>query len=114
MKSTLAILLATTAVIGALGLPALSALGRDPGTTAVTVETVGNATDGAIRLASSDDDDNRNVSRGDDDDDDDDDECDDDEDDCRRPAPAMTPTGPVAPPANGLFSPGAAPQVRTN
>ena len=117
MKSTFAVLLATTAVIGALGLPALSAIGRDPDTTSITAATVGNDTDGAIRLASSDDDDNRKASRRDDDhedDDDDEDECDDDEVDCRRPAPAMTPTGPIAPPTNGLFSPGAAPKVRTN
>lgn len=104
MKSTLAILLATTAVAGALGLSALAATGRDPGAAAVT------ATDGAILLAGNDDD-HAKASRRDDDDED----CDDDDDDdCRRPAPALAPTGPVAPPANGLFIPGAAPLVRTN
>lgn len=117
MKSTLAILLATTAVIGALGLPALSAIGRDPGIAAASALTVGSANDGTVILSSNDDD-SRNASRRDNnDEDDEDDDCDDDhedDDDCRRTAPAPAQTGPVTPPANGLFSPGAAPQVRTN
>lgn len=116
MKSTLAILLATTAVIGALGLPALSAIGRDPGITAASALTVGSANDGTVLLASNDDD-NSKASRRDSDDEDEDDDCDDDDEedgDCRRTAPAPAQTGPITPPANGLFSPGAAPQVRTN
>lgn len=116
MKSTFAILLATTAVIGALGLPALSAIGRDPGIAAAPALTVGSANDGTVLLASNDDD-NGMASRRDSDDRDKDDDCgDDDEDDgdCRRTAPAPAQTGPITPPANGLFSPGAAPQVRTN
>lgn len=119
MKSTLAVLFATTAVIGALGLPALSAISRDPGITATAISTVGSATDRATILASNDDD-SRKVSRRHDDDEDEDDEdedCDDDDEDggdCRRAAPAPARTGPITPPANGLFSPGAAPKVRTN
>ncbi|MFN3723324.1 MAG: hypothetical protein ACK4VZ_09785 [Paracoccaceae bacterium] len=121
MKSTLAVLLATTAVIGALGLPALSAIGSDPGITATAVSSGGSAADRATILASNDDD-SRKVSRrnDDDEDEDEDDDCDDDDDDdedggdCRRAAPAPARTGPITPPANGLFSPGAAPKVRTN
>ena len=111
MKSTFAILLATTAVIGALGLPALNALVRDPGM------TFGSADDGALIFASNEDH-NRAASRhdSDDEDEDEDDDCDDEDedDDCHRSAPAPAPTGPITPPANNLFSPGATPQVRIN
>lgn len=118
MKTTFAILLATTAVVGGLGSPALSAFGRDSGHTANSAFIGGKPSEGAIVLASNDDD-SREEARRDDvddhDDDDDDDECDDeDEDECRHPSPALIPTAPVAPPANGLFSPGTLPQVRTN
>ena len=117
MKSTLTIFLTTTAVIGALGLPALSAIGLDPGIAAAPALTAGSANDGTILLASNDDDTSKASSRDSDDVDDDDDDCDDDHKDegaCRRTAPAPAQTGPMRPPANGLFSPGAAPQVRTN
>ena len=126
MKSTFAILLATTAVVGALGLPALAALrvsGDDTGICSGGVCAAGpgdgNRSMPVIRVSDNDDDDDDDddgrVRRGhDDDDDEDDDDCDDD--DCAgagargNPAPAGT----VAPPANGLFGTGAPPVAVTN
>jgi hypothetical protein len=121
MKSTLAVLLASVAVLGALGLPALSALNSNSvGTAASTAPDSGG---GAMLLADNDDE-RRKAARRDHDDDDDDDNDDDDDDDDddededderrHRPANAPAPAGAVAPPANGLFGNSAPPQVRTN
>jgi hypothetical protein len=113
MKKTLTLLVATTALTAALGVPAFSALHVSDGS-----PRTGNmiADDGAhplpLILASDDDDDDdhgwRTTSRrGDDDDDDDDGGC---RNGARNPAPAGT----VAPPQNGLFGNGAPPQVQVN
>jgi hypothetical protein len=110
MKSTLAVLLASVAVLGALGLPALSALNSNSVGTATS--TAPDSGGGAMLLADNDDE-RRKAARHDHDDDDDDD--DDEEDERRhRPANAPAPAGTVAPPANGLFGNSAPPQVRTN
>lgn len=118
MKTTLALLLATTAVVGTLGLPALSSItgktgdGVGPALTAPDA----NGAFSTFLLASKDDDDHhdRRKSSGDDGDDDDDDDHDDDDDDRGRPATSSASAGAVAPPANGLFGDGALPQARTN
>lgn len=114
MKKTLMLLLASTAVTAAIGLPASGALsplaGNEGAPLAAPIPNA--AQDMPTMLASNDDDDR-------DDDDDDDDDCDDDEDegDCAgggggaaNPAPAGT----VAPPQNGLFGTGAPPKVQVN
>lgn len=124
MKSTLAVLLATTAVIGALGLPALAAMRASSSTPAICTSDVCAAVLGdsgppipLIRVSGDDDDndDSVRIRRGDDDDDDEDCDDDDDGDDgcigaLRNPAPAGT----VAPPTNGLFGNGAPPVAVTN
>jgi hypothetical protein len=120
MKTTLALLVASTALTAAIGVPAWSAMSGsaapedrslaaafDPGREALPPIFVSDDDD-------DDDDDDRRSSDRDDDDDDDDDDCgDDDDEDCRgagNPAPA----GSVAPPANGLFGSGAPPQAKVN
>ena len=119
MKKTLAALVATTALTAAIGLPAWSAMRAEAEAGENPIAAVGEAGQSALPLilASDDDDDDHRDRSGDDDDedDDDDDDCDDDDDDdaCRgasNPAPAGT----VAPPQNGLFGSGAAPQVQVN
>lgn len=125
MKTTLAVLLATSAVIGALGVPALATMrapGDLPGLCDSGVCTALSEADDQpmplLRVSGDDDDDGGRVRRRhDDDDDDDDDDCDDDDDDdCMsaggrgNPAPAGT----VPPPANGLFGNGAPPVAVTN
>lgn len=118
MKNTLAMLVATTALTAAVGLPAWNAM-----STAAEAEERPFAApldDGQkalpFILVSDDDDDDDNERRRQSGHHDDDDDCDDDDDDneaCRgalNPAPA----GSVAPPQNGLFGNGAAPQVQVN
>lgn len=126
MKSTFAVLLATTAVVGALGLPALAAMRGtgDPagfcttGLCAAMFADAGNAAP-LIRVSGDDDDDDddddtRRRRSHDDDEDDDDDDCDDDDDDCAGARANPAPAGTVAPPANGLFGNGAPPRAVTN
>jgi hypothetical protein len=122
MKKTLAILIASTALTAAIGLPAWSAM-RAP-TDESPRPFAALSEDGAQALplifANNDDDDDDRGSRetsrrGHDDHDDEDNDCDDDDDDdcgsgARNPAPAGT----VAPPQNGLFGNGAPPQVQVN
>jgi hypothetical protein len=115
-KRTLALLVASTTLTAAIGLPALGALrgpaerGQEPAVTGV---------DDARALpplvVASDDDDDEGERRHAARDGDRHDECDDD-DDCGRNgrAPAPAPTGPATPPRNGLFGTGAPPQVRVN
>ncbi|WP_212525473.1 hypothetical protein [Actibacterium sp. MT2.3-13A] len=125
MKFTLALLAASTAIGAALAIPASGAIGASgPGASAdlpagqVLVLASDDRHDKEhrlfwLRLGHDDDDDHHGD---DDDDDDEDDECDDDDGDgrgCRagvNPAPAGT----VAPPANGLFGPGATPKAQVN
>ena len=115
MRKPLSLLVASTALSAAIGLPVwsaspslmepapsgpglivpgLRASGGTPAQAMPRSETVA----GLLVLASGDDDD----------------DCHDDADDCggRRANPA--PAGTVAPPANGLFGTGAPPQVKVN
>jgi len=112
MKTTLALLAATTVLGTLIAIPAIGAVRTlDLGSTSATFSVSADTTpDGMIRLASGDDEDG--------DDEDEDEDCDDEEEEgaaggCSagaNPAPAGT----VAPPANGLFGNGAAPQVQVN
>lgn len=120
MRKTLTLLVATTALTAAIGLPAWSAMHAAGGDTPRPIAAL--FQDGAQRLpiilASDDDDDDDYRAgyasrRGYHDDDDDEDECDDD-DDCRGGAGNPAPAGTVAPPQNGLFGNGAPPQVQVN
>ncbi len=120
MRKTLTLLVASTALTAAVGMPAWSAMhapadGSHLPFTALFEE--GEQTMPLV-LASDDDDDDRSwrdgSRRGDDDDDDDDCEDDDDDDDCRGGASNPAPAGTVAPPQNGLFGNGAPPQVQVN
>ncbi|ETA53177.1 hypothetical protein [Ponticoccus alexandrii] len=123
MKKTLTLLVASTALTAAIGVPAWSAMQSPPD----VLRPVAALFDDALQemplvLASDDDDDDdddrwRDGSRrGHDDDHDDDDDCDDDDDDddCRGGARNPAPAGTVAPPQNGLFGNGAPPQVQVN
>jgi hypothetical protein len=125
MKKTFALLIASTALGAALGLPAVGAIPDAAGGTPRPM--IAFADDGAqaasLSLASDDDDDEhgwRAIWRGGDDDDDDeddeddDDDCDDDDGTCRGAARNPAPAGTVAPPQNGLFGNGAPPRVQMN
>lgn len=120
MKKTLALLVASTALSAALGLPAFSAL--HDSVSAAIARTDGHAPAPQLILASDDEDDDddrwrEGARRGHDDDDDDDDadDCDEDDDDgCRNGARNPAPAGTVAPPQNGLFGNGAPPRVQVN
>ena len=124
MKKTLTLLVASTALTAAIGVPAWSAM-QAPSDVLRPVAALFDDAPQAMPLvlASDDDDDDddddrwRDGSRrGHDDDDDDDDDCDDDDDDddCRGGARNPAPAGSVAPPQNGLFGNGAPPQVQVN
>lgn len=128
MKSTLAVLLASTAVIGVLGLPALGAMqgaadAPGPcGSGLCAAQDGTDKTDGLLLRARSENDRARPLRHarddcdddGSDESDSDDDAGSDDDDGCigagRNPAPA----GAVAPPDNGLFGNGAPPRAVTN
>lgn len=131
MKRTLTLLVASTALTAAIGLPAWSAMHmpRDGGSehSFAAVFDVAREAAPLHRVSDDDDDDERGgfFRRGDDDDDgkyrkssrhddDDDDEEDDDDDDGRGNARNPAPAGTVAPPQNGLFGTGAAPKVKMN
>jgi hypothetical protein len=119
MKKTLTLLIASTALTAAIGVPAWSAMTTPRDTFSPAISAVFEDAQETLPLVfvSDDDDDDdddheyRNGSRYDDDDDDD---CDDDDEECngsvRNPAPA----GSVVPPQNGLFGTGAPPQVQVN
>lgn len=117
MKKTLAMLVATTALTAAIGLPAWSAMRTEAGAQERPFAAVFNDGQEALPLifvSDDDDDDDKNRRRfrqGHDDDDGDDDE---DDDDAGRGARNPAPAGSVAPPQNGLFGNGAAPQVQVN
>ena len=119
MRKTFALLVASTALTAAIGLPAWSAMRaaeRDDSRPATLIDAEEAAS--PFLLASGDDDDDRRDDRrknrsASDDDDDDDDEDDDDDDGGRRAAnPA--PAGTALPPKNGLFGNGATPKVTVN
>jgi hypothetical protein len=109
MMKTLALLIASTALATAVGIPAWSAMRAATETGARPIASVFENVQEALPLVLISDDDEGEK------DDDEDDECDDDEDDdscgsARKPAPAGT----IAPPQNGLFGSGTPPQVKVN
>lgn len=124
MKKTLTLLIATTALTAAAGLPAFSAMRASPdGASFGVFSAVLDAEPETLPLvfvSDDDDDDHDDDDRGyrnGDDDDDDDDDCDgddddDDDDECSTGALNPVPAGTVAPPQNGLFGNGAPPQVQ--
>lgn len=121
MKTTFAILAATTALGALVTIPAIAANSRLGAESApLAFLTDAKATLGeTLWLASGDhddDDDDDDDDHGDHDDDDEDEDCDDDDGDegsCATGA-SPAPAGTVSPPANGLFGNGAAPQVQVN
>ena len=123
MKPFRAVLLATTAVIGALGLPALASMPVSSGAQAPCASGLCSAVSGKggqsvplIRVSGDDDQDHERgrARRGHDDEDCDDDDDDDDDDGCTGALGNPAPAGTVAPPANGLFGTGAPPVAVTN
>jgi hypothetical protein len=121
MRKTLTLLVASTALTAAIGLPAWSAIDApDDGSLRPVAAPFEERTQALPLILASDDDDDDNRGsmqssrRGHDDDDDDDNECDDDDDECRGGAPNPAPAGAVAPPQNGLFGNGAPPRVQVN
>ncbi|WP_161957140.1 hypothetical protein [Aestuariivirga litoralis] len=124
MSKTLMILVASTALTAALGVPAWSAMQAPAqGGAAALLATLADSGDTAARLILVDDDEDDDDDEGgsvgrrksDDDDegedDDDDDDCEDDAGSCGAGTPAAAPAGSVAPPQNGLFGTGT-PQVQ--
>jgi hypothetical protein len=121
MKKTVLLLLASTALTAAIGVPAWSAMHApaDGGNLPFTALFEEGEQTMPLVLASDDDDGDRRLRDGsrrghDDDDYDDDCEDDDDDEDCRGGASNPAPAGTVAPPQNGLFGNGAPPQVQVN
>lgn len=121
MKKTLLLLVASTALTAAIGVPVWSAMHAptDQGNLPFTARFAEGEHTMPLLLASDDDDDDdrwQDGSRAGHKDDDDDDDCedDDDDDDCRGGASNPAPAGTVAPPHNGLFGNGAPPLVRVN
>jgi hypothetical protein len=105
MKTTLALLAATTALGAMMSIPAIGATrttDADSPKGAFSTST-GTAQEGVVLLAS-----------GEDEDDDEGDDCDDDDEVGCAAGSNPAPAGTVAPPANGLFSTGAAPLVQVN
>ncbi|KGF67503.1 hypothetical protein LL06_21895 [Hoeflea sp. BAL378] len=116
MKTTLALLIASTALTASIAGPVWSAVEARAVNEARPIASLVAGPDAQpVILASNDDDDDdddhnrRRSGHGHDDDDDDDD---DDDGGSARANPA--PAGAVAPPANGLFGNGAAPKVQVN
>ncbi|RWM28130.1 hypothetical protein [Mesorhizobium sp.] len=119
MKKTIAILLASTALIAVIGLPAWSAIrGAVPFERLHDKASATSHDAGAPPVLVSNDDSvgrdhERRLRRGDDNDHDEGDEEDDDDDDGGN-ASGPAPAGSVAPPNNGLFGTGAMPKVQVN
>jgi len=120
MKKTLTLLVTTTVLTAVIGVPAWSAMLAPVGTESRSFAAAFH--DGAeplqLLLVSDDDDYDHHRRSGygyghDSDDGDDDDDCDDDDDECRG-ARDLAPAWSIAPPQNGLFGNGAAPQVQVN
>ena len=122
MSKTFTLLLATTALTAALGLPAWSGITAPiAGSGSSAVHIMADEAAGAqLWLVDDDEDDDGEdyAKRGNDDDDGEDD--DDDDDECGNGAAGCkagnnpAPAGSVAPPQNGLFGNGVAPQVQVN
>lgn len=111
MNKTLTLLVASTALTAAIGVPAWSTMQAPAeGILRPVSALFDEASQDKPLLLASDDDRRRDGSRRDDDDDDDEDDDDDCHGNARNPAPAGT----VAPPKNGLFGNGAPPQVQVN
>ena len=105
----LTLLVASTALTVAVGLPAWSAMHVPTQSSSVSPPSMLlSAVDQSNLLILIDDDDDEGgiVSRRQSDDDDDDDECDDDEGSCGASTASPAPAGSVAPPQNGLFGSG--------
>lgn len=108
MKTTLALLAATTALGAIFAIPAIGAVrAADADSPQAAFAASDTSQDGIVLLASNDD-------EGDDEGDDDCDEEDDDEEGGCAAGQIPAPAGTAAPPANGLFGTGAAPRVRVN
>ena len=121
MRKTLTLLVASTALTAAIGVPAWSAMhapaGGSPRPFAALPEEGAQAMPLVLASDEDDDDDRRyreSSRRGHDDDHDGDDDDDDDDDDGRTNTRNPAPAGTVAPPQNGLFGNGAPPQVQVN
>ena len=126
MKKTLTLLVASTALTAAIGVPASSAMQAPSDSLRPVAALFDDAPETMPLVLASDDDDDDDDDRwrggsrrgndDEDDDDDDDDDCDDedDDDDCHAGARNPAPAGTVAPPQNGLFGNGAPPQVQVN
>ena len=120
MSKTLMILVASTALTAALGVPAWSAMqapaqGGAVGLLATLADSGGTAARLILVDDDEDDDEGGSVVRRkadeDEDDGEDDDGCEDDEGSCAAGSSAPAPAGSVAPPQNGLFGTGT-PQVQ--
>ncbi len=119
MKTFPSVLLASTALAIGLGLPAWAVVrGGDSPCVAVCSLGVGEAGQGLVLVDGDEEDDDggwfafgedEDEDCADDDDDDDEDHDDEDEEDCPGVQALPAPSGPVAPPANGLFGNGAPP-----
>ncbi|KAF0132373.1 MAG: hypothetical protein FD152_1955 [Xanthobacteraceae bacterium] len=92
MKKTLTLLVATTALTAAIGVPAWSAM-QSPSDVLRPVAALFDDAPQAMPLVLA---------------------SDDDDDDCRSGARNPAPAGTVAPPQNGLFGNGAPPKVQVN
>lgn len=122
MRKTLTLLLASTALAAAIGVPAWSATRTavDDGPRPAAALADDAPRTAPVILASSDEDEGDEDEGDEDDDEEDDDDEDDDEDDAeddgagRAGAANPAPAGAVPPPSNGLFGNGAAPQVQVN
>lgn len=115
MKKTLTLLVASTALTAAIGVPAWSTMRVSGGEGLWPLAAHFDEGTQALPLLQVSDDDDDDDDRDDrDDDDDDDDDNDDDDDDDRGGARNPAPAGTVAPPQNGLFGTGTAPQVKVN
>jgi hypothetical protein len=121
MKKSLTLLVASTALTAAIGVPAWSAMQAPAdGSLRPFAALFEEGAQAMPRVLASDDDDEddrryrESSRRGHDDDDDDSDSDSDDDDDDRGGAPNPAPAGTVAPPQNGLFGNGAPPQVQVN
>ncbi len=124
MKTTSAILLASTALTLGFAIPAWSVMHDAPQSQASRHATEDSSSGSAHSLlvsddGRSDDDEGRRMSRSEDDDDDDDDSDEEDDDDgegqgSTGAAAGPAQTGTVIPPNNGLFGNGAAPKIKVN
>lgn len=125
MRKTLTLLLASTALTAAIGIPAWSAMRRsvDGSLWSRPALLEESALAGPLVLVGGDEQNEKQRARkssqhghddGDEEDEDDDEDEDEDEDGNRNGAGNPAPAGSVAPPQNGLFGNGAAPRAQVN